>query len=227
MYDESDDDSWGGSHHSGSDDETGLEPQGAQRAELERIMDDFLSKYEVIGGKFRPALQPLHGSGGAEDASLSANASRLDRLRHEMARLDLGEEEEGEDPEVTARRREKERILAIVERQDEEADKGGARKVPRVTILEEARRDRWDCETVLSASLSLSLSRLSLALARACTDAESCTHTQAPTRTCRTTRACSACATLGARAGPTRARTARAPPRSRSTPRRASRPSTA
>ncbi|GAA5845093.1 hypothetical protein JCM9279_005431 [Rhodotorula babjevae] len=156
MYDESDDDSWGGSHHSGSDDETGLEPQGAQRAELERIMDDFLSKYEVIGGKFRPALAPLHGSGGAEDASLSANASRLDRLRHEMARLDLGEEEEGEDPEVTARRREKERILAIVERQDEEAEKGGARKVPRVTILEEARRDRWDCETVLSTYSNLS-----------------------------------------------------------------------
>ncbi|GAA5926095.1 hypothetical protein JCM3775_005201 [Rhodotorula graminis] len=156
LYDESDDDSWGGSHHSGSDDESALEPQGAARADLERIMDDFLSKYEVIGGKFRPALAPLHGSGGAEDASLSANASRLDRLRHEMARLDLGDEEEGEDPEVTARRREKERILAIVERQDEEADKGGARKVPRVTILEEARRDRWDCETVLSTYSNLS-----------------------------------------------------------------------
>lgn len=123
-------------------------------------MDDFLSKYEVIGGKYREALQPLQGGTGATDASLAANASRLDRLRAEMAALDLGEAEEGEDPEMAARRREKERILAIVERQwKEENSRSKKERAPKITILEDERRDRWDCETVLSALNPLTLCR--------------------------------------------------------------------
>ncbi|GJN89442.1 hypothetical protein Rhopal_002428-T1 [Rhodotorula paludigena] len=156
LYDESDDDSWGGSDYD-SDEAASRVPQGAARADLEKIMDDFLSKYEVIGGKYREALQPLQGGTGATDASLAANASRLDRLRAEMAALDLGEAEEGEDPEMAARRREKERILAIVERQwKEENSRNKKERAPKITILEDERRDRWDCETVLSTYSNLS-----------------------------------------------------------------------
>jgi protein LTV1 len=116
-------------------------------------MDDFLANYEVIGGKYRPALEPLAG-GGAGGDSVAANTSRLDRLRAELAKLDLGEEEEGEDPEVTARRREKERILAIVERQQrEESSRKKKDRLPMVTIIEDQQKERWDCETVLSAFL--------------------------------------------------------------------------
>ncbi|BGO98869.1 Cytoplasmic protein [Rhodotorula toruloides ATCC 204091] len=156
LYDEESDDSWG----EGSDDDEGPDPsilpQGAARDDLERIMDDFLAKYEVIGGKYRPALEPLSG-GGAGDDSIAANTSRLDRLRAELAKLDLGEEEEGEDPEVTARRREKERILAIVERQQrEESSRKKKDRLPMVTIIEDQQKERWDCETVLSTYSNLS-----------------------------------------------------------------------
>lgn len=117
-------------------------------------MDDFLARYEVIGGKFRQVLNPLDPSSAADGTdSLAANNSKLDRVRGALAGLDLGEEVEGEDPELTARRREKERILAAVERQDrEEAGKKKKDRMPMVNIVEDNYKDRWDCETVLSAS---------------------------------------------------------------------------
>ena len=158
MYEEDSDDSWGGpgsddEHEHGSDCEhdhghgaapASAEPQGEQRAALEAILDDFLQKYEVIGGKYRPQLE-----GTGDD-----KVSRLDRLRNELANLNL---DAGEDDEAVARRKEKERIMAIVERQyDEEANrtrKGGKDNwIQGVTIIEDNYRDRWDCETVLSAS---------------------------------------------------------------------------
>ncbi|BGP15335.1 hypothetical protein JCM10213_005265 [Rhodosporidiobolus nylandii] len=157
MYNESDSDSWGGSgdEEVDSDDDEG-ELHAAPREDLNQIMDDFLSRFEVIGGKMRPVLDPLSADAatGAE-----ANASKLDRLRGALAALDLdlGEEEEGEDPEVKARRREKERILAIVERQEREEEKAGKRRMPKVYVLsEEKGRERWDCETVLSTYSNLS-----------------------------------------------------------------------
>jgi protein LTV1 len=123
-------------------------------------MDDFLARYEVIGGKFRHVLDPLNPSAAAEGFdSLTSNNSKLDRVRGALAGMNLGEEVEGEDPEVTARRREKERILKAVERQDrEEASKKKKDRMPMINIIEDQQRDRWDCETVLSAfSLSLLL----------------------------------------------------------------------
>lgn len=164
MYEEDSDDSWGGpgsddEHEHGSDCDhdhgdghgaapASAEPQGEQRAALEAILDDFLQKYEVIGGKYRPQLE-----GTGDD-----KVSRLDRLRNELANLNL---DAGEDEEAVARRKEKERILAIVERQyDEEANrtrKGGKdNRIQGVTIIEDNYRDRWDCETVLSTYSNLS-----------------------------------------------------------------------
>ncbi|KWU43307.1 hypothetical protein RHOSPDRAFT_29726 [Rhodotorula sp. JG-1b] len=162
MYEEDSDDSWGGpgsedEHEHGSDCEhdhdhgappASAEPQGEQRAALEAILDDFLQKYEVIGGKYRPQLE-----GTGDD-----KVSRLDRLRNELANLDL---DAGEDDEAVARRKEKERIMAIVERQyDEEANrtrKGGKdNRIQGVTIIKDNYRDRWDCETVLSTYSNLS-----------------------------------------------------------------------
>ncbi|GAA5880368.1 hypothetical protein JCM3774_006738 [Rhodotorula dairenensis] len=162
MYEDESDESWGGP---GSDDEhehgsdcshdhhphggapASAEPQGEQRAALEAILDDFLQKYEVIGGKYRPQLE-----GTGDD-----KVSRLDRLRNELANLNL---EGGEDDEAVARRKEKDRILAIVERQyEDEANRtrrGGKDKIQGVTIIEDNYRDRWDCETVLSTYSNLS-----------------------------------------------------------------------
>ncbi|GAA5841392.1 hypothetical protein JCM3766R1_004070 [Sporobolomyces carnicolor] len=171
MYEESDDDSWGGGGGSDDESEVGGEFHGPQREDLEQIMDDFLSRYEVIGGKMRQQLKPLTADNldGQVDDELDsssldpeeaqrrrANASKLDRIRASLANLDL----DGEDDEVEQRRKEKERILKIVERQEREeerrARKGQGLGTPKVDILEDRRRDRWDCETVLSTYSNLS-----------------------------------------------------------------------
>ena len=160
MYDESDDDSWGGGSEDESENGGGGEFHGPQREDLEQIMDEFLSRYEVIGGKMRQQLKPLVSEDPTskeyegldpEEATRRANASKLDRIRASLANLDL---EDGQDDEIEQRRREKERILKIVERQEKEEErrikKGLGRETPKVDILEDRRRDRWDCETVLS-----------------------------------------------------------------------------
>ncbi|GAA6014426.1 hypothetical protein JCM11491_007049 [Sporobolomyces phaffii] len=167
MYDESDDDSWGGGGGSDDDDDEGAEQgefHGPQREDLEQIMDDFLSRYEVIGGKMRQQLKPTTEFDAAaydglddDEAERRRNASKLDRIRASLANLDL--EGGGEADEVEQRRREKDRILKIVERQEREeerrARKGGL-GTPKVDILEDRRHDRWDCETVLSTYSNLS-----------------------------------------------------------------------
>lgn len=71
---------------------------------------------------------------------------------------------EGEDPSITARRREKESILAAVDRQEREAE-GRASGKDRVRIDWEKPKERWDCETVLSKS-SLHLDQLSMLMRR-------------------------------------------------------------
>ncbi|GAA5990973.1 hypothetical protein JCM5350_001833 [Sporobolomyces pararoseus] len=166
MYDESDDDSWGGGSEDESENGGGGEFHGPQREDLEQIMDEFLSRYEVIGGKMRQQLKPLVSEDPTskeyegldpEEATRRANASKLDRIRASLANLDL---EDGQDDEIEQRRREKERILKIVERQEKEEErrikKGLGRETPKVDILEDRRRDRWDCETVLSTYSNLS-----------------------------------------------------------------------
>lgn len=98
----------------------------------------------------RVALEPTEGEEGG--------AGKLDRIRRELAKLDIGEAEEGEDAEVSARRREKERILAAVDRQERED--GG--KKDRIRIDWQKPKERWDCETVLSGSLQSFLYRAGL-----------------------------------------------------------------
>lgn len=165
LYDDDSDDSWGGpgsedddEHEHGSDCDhdhghapVSAEPQGEQRAALEAILDDFLQKYEVIGGKYRHQLEGAASKDVAPLGSRDEKLSRLDRLRNELANLDLGA---GEDEEAIARRKEKERIMSIVERQYEEEatrKRKGKDKIQDVTIIEDNYQDRWDCETVLSA----------------------------------------------------------------------------
>lgn len=120
------------------------------RADLDEIMDEFLSCYEVLGGKMRTVLEPTEGGEGG--------AGKLDRIRRELASLDIGEAEEGEDAEVSARRREKETILAAVDRQERE--EGG--KKDRIRIDWQKPKERWDCETVLSEYLVISPDTLRL-----------------------------------------------------------------
>jgi len=173
LYQESDDDSWGGGSDDDDESEQGGEFHGSQREDLEEIMDEFLSRYEVIGGKMRQQLKPLSSEDlnskeyeglDPEEAQRKANASKLDRIRASLAQLDLDGDGDGDgddDDEIVQRRKEKERILKIVERQEREEERrmrkgGGGLITPKVDILEDRRRDRWDCETVLSTYSNLS-----------------------------------------------------------------------
>ncbi|GAA5821990.1 hypothetical protein JCM10212_002379 [Sporobolomyces blumeae] len=145
-------------------------------------MDDFLNKYEVIGGKMRQRLDPLARDGreegnddedgdaidadgrrkGEDDEAYQRriNASKLDRIRASLANLDLAEGGEAGSELDAERKREKERILKIVERQEREeerrARKGTGLGTPKVDILEDRKTERWDCETVLSTYSNLS-----------------------------------------------------------------------
>lgn len=111
---------------------------GPPREDLDQIMDDFLSRYEVLGGKMRHVLDPTPGVEG--------NAGKLDRIRKSLATMDLGEAEEGEDPEMAAKRVEKAKIMAAVERQWKEE----VGKKDRIRMEYAKPKERWDCETVLS-----------------------------------------------------------------------------
>lgn len=138
MYEEDSESSWG-SHSSDEDEDAEARPTLAPaREDLDQIMDEFLSRYEVLGGKMRPVMEGETGAG------------KLDRIRRELAALDLDTTEgvageEGE--EVRARRLEKERILEAVDRQEREEM---SRKGGRVKMDWEKPKERWDCETVLS-----------------------------------------------------------------------------
>ncbi|KAI5475775.1 low temperature viability protein [Pseudohyphozyma bogoriensis] len=137
MYEDDSDSSWGG--HSDEDDDVVHEAIPA-REDLTQIMDDFLSRYEVLGGKMRHVLEG------------ETPAGKLEKIRRELASLDIEGGEEGETPEEAARRKEKESILEAVERQLREEEKGGG-KIP---MPEEKMKDRWDCETVLSTYSNVS-----------------------------------------------------------------------
>ena len=122
MYAEDSDSSWGG--HTEDEEEEDSEDDGEapqlvpEREDLDQIMDDFLSRYEVLGGKIRPVLEPTAGVEGG--------AGKLDRIRRELAIFEMGDEPvEGEDPVTTARRREKEKILEAVDRQEREYESKG------------------------------------------------------------------------------------------------------
>ncbi|KAL8279747.1 hypothetical protein RQP46_007842 [Phenoliferia psychrophenolica] len=151
MYEDDSDSSWGGESDSEGEDSDGnprdpnLARHEAPREDLEAILDDFLSKYEVLGGKMRPVLEPTPGVEG--------NAGKLDRIRRELATLDIGDVPlAGEDPLQAARRFEKERILQAVERQEREA----LTKKDRIRMDWERPKEKWDCETVLSTYSNVS-----------------------------------------------------------------------
>lgn len=147
MYAEDSDDSWQASlpgSDEESDDDEEAPPLQPLRQDLDEIMDDFLSRYEVLGGKIRPVLEP--------SAGVEGGAGKLDRIRRELASLDIDDVvEEGEDPVLTARRREKEKILEAVERQELEA----LNRKDKIRLDWEKPKERWDCETVLSESWNL------------------------------------------------------------------------
>ncbi|KAK4702694.1 protein LTV1, partial [Phenoliferia sp. Uapishka_3] len=152
MYEDDDSDlAWSGSDGEAGEDSDGnprdpnLQRHEAPRQDLEQILDDFLSRYEVLGGKMRPVLE---GTPGVE-----GNAGKLDRIRRELGKLDINDVvEEGEDAEMAARRREKNKILEAVERQEREE---GSRK-DKIRMYTERPKEKWDCETVLSTYSNVS-----------------------------------------------------------------------
>lgn len=101
-------------------------------------MDDFLEKYELVGGKVR---QVLPGSSGA---------AKLETLRRAMA----GDDEAGIiDPETK-----KSRIKAFMEetraRDLELEDRESDEDFPMPSIVGMGKdKDRWDVETILSECL--------------------------------------------------------------------------
>lgn len=113
-------------------------------------MDEFLSRYEVLGGKLRPVLAGTTGAG------------KLDVIRREIAKLGISDGvEEGESEEATMRRREKEKILEAVDRQEEEESKRGKGKV---RLDWENKKERWDCETILSELIPVFLEEATCSL---------------------------------------------------------------
>ena len=114
------------SEESSDDERTSIHPS-KQRTDMQNILDDFLSHYEVLGGKFRPSLE---GASGPE---------KLATLRKELAVAN-----DGEDVEAY-----KKRILQRAEEMLRED-----MKEKRVKVVDEQRdphsKDRWDCESVLS-----------------------------------------------------------------------------
>jgi protein LTV1 len=109
----------------------------AKREDLDSMMDDFLSRFEIVGNKLRPKL---------EGATPQA---KVDTIRREL----LGTGENGVATiSDTLADEEKARIramaAAILRRQARKTD------APEYAPVEHYsdRYDRWDCETILSAS---------------------------------------------------------------------------
>lgn len=102
-----------------------------QRKDMQDILDDFLSHYEVLGGKYRPALEGVTSS---------------DKLAYIRKELSAGKGTEGEDVDAY-----KAKILQRAEEMLRED-----MKEKKVKVLDTQRdphsKDRWDCETVLSES---------------------------------------------------------------------------
>ncbi|KAH9812267.1 Low temperature viability protein-domain-containing protein [Melampsora americana] len=101
-----------------------------EREDFEEVMNDFLNRFEVLGGKMKRILQ---GKTALE---------KLETLRKEILI---------EDDDDLERRLMKEKILL---RLDEEEKKEGSRCVKPTETIEfetiEDRRDKWDCESIIS-----------------------------------------------------------------------------
>ncbi|KDE07887.1 hypothetical protein MVLG_01798 [Microbotryum lychnidis-dioicae p1A1 Lamole] len=146
--DDSDDESWG-EHSDGPGEDDNAQPRatplGQPREDLDQILEEFLSRYEILGGKMR------HRAEG-DDGDL-AHMGELDRLRSELASLDIAGSSAATDSVTVARQLEKDSILAAVERQRKEAR---ARKGNESIDIDERPKERWDCETVLSTYSNIS-----------------------------------------------------------------------
>lgn len=114
------------------DEEGGDSLVPTNRSDFNDILDEFLEKYEVIGGKLKPSLE-----GG--DA-----AEKFGTLRKELAALRLDKPTADPDGEITEE--EKQKLKKRMRKLQREKDE-------MVEYEEEADpRDKWDCETILSAS---------------------------------------------------------------------------
>lgn len=107
------------------------------REDFDSLLDDFLEKYEIFGGKMRPVLP---GSSGVE---------KLETMRRAIA----GDEGAADTPDNPDAKRK--RIEAILEeaRIQEARDGGGSddEDIPMPTIVGIGKdKDRWDVETILS-----------------------------------------------------------------------------
>ncbi|KEI42131.1 uncharacterized protein L969DRAFT_80855 [Mixia osmundae IAM 14324] len=104
------------------------------RDDFDAVMDDFLSRFQVLGGKYKPTLEG------------ETPGEKLDVLRREFAAIG----DDTDDP-IRDRQQQKDRILAAAERQAREKRKNASEPV----IREEKSYDTWDCETVLSTYSNL------------------------------------------------------------------------
>ncbi|SCV70669.1 BQ2448_3431 [Microbotryum intermedium] len=146
--DDSEDDSWGeGSGGPVEDDsaQTRSTPFGQPREDLDQILEEFLSRYEILGGKMRYRAE---GDDGDQN-----HKGELDRLRSELASLDIAGSSEATDPVTMVQQLEKDTILAAVEPQRMESR---ARKGNESVDVDERPKERWDCETVLSTYSNIS-----------------------------------------------------------------------
>ncbi|KAM0789085.1 hypothetical protein ACM66B_003145 [Microbotryomycetes sp. NB124-2] len=143
MYDEESDDSWGDEEGYGDEDNDVDErapPLVSNRQDLDAIFDEFLSRYEVLGGKMKPVLDAAPGTEGS--------MGKLEAMRRQLSQVDIADD----DPEAAEKRREKEQILAAVRRQQRE----DRRRTDRIDIEFVKPKERWDCETVLSTYSNVS-----------------------------------------------------------------------
>ncbi|KAK4046019.1 Protein ltv1 [Microbotryomycetes sp. JL201] len=143
LYDEESDDSWGDEELCDGEDADGERiPRlvSTNRQDLNEIFDEFLSRYEVLGGKMKPILDAAPGTQGS--------MGKLEALRQELPKLDI----DNDDPEAVEKRREKDQILAAVRRQQKE----DRRRTDRIDIEHVKPKERWDCETVLSTYSNVS-----------------------------------------------------------------------
>lgn len=113
------------------------------RADINNILDDFLENYRIKGKKLEPSLVAmLQSTNLSNDMATEDPLSQLENVRRQMRDID---------PNLSAEEN-KQRILARAARM-EEAESRRRTNTEQIEweSAEDKRKNRWDCETVLSA----------------------------------------------------------------------------
>lgn len=111
------------------DEDEPLELGTDRQAHFDKAMDDFLCKYEIVGGRMQPTIG---------DGTLTA-AEKLEAVRGQMDKLDILGHVQRQD-------REEQRIRLARKKGDKTLDDELWDMVRDIDIKE----NKWDCETILS-----------------------------------------------------------------------------